>query len=113
MMSQYVVHHAPKYFPEPEVFKPERWTSEFKNSLPKGAYFPFGAGPRGCIGEPLAWMEAVIVIATIAQTWRLKYAGNPPPKLNVRFNLPPRYVLVRVPRPEDEMPMRTSMRSNH
>ena len=72
--SQYVMHHDARFFPEPEKFIPDRWTPEFKKSLPALSYFPFGAGPRNCIGEPLAWMDSVIVLASIGQSWRLRPA---------------------------------------
>lgn len=71
-MSPYVLHRDQRYFDAPEVFRPERWTPAFKANLPKFAYFPFGGGPRQCIGESFAKMELVLVIATIAQRWRFR-----------------------------------------
>ena len=71
MMSQYVMQRDARYFPQPLRFDPERWTPEFKVALPKYAYFPFGGGPRGCIGEGFAWMEMILVVATLAQRWKL------------------------------------------
>ena len=71
LMSPYVLQRDARFFPDPEVFRPERWTPEFKQSLPPFAYFPFGGGTRRCIGESFAWMELVLVAATIAQRWRL------------------------------------------
>ena len=70
LTSQYVMHHNPLYFHDPETFKPERWTPEFRATLPKFAYFPFGGGPRLCIGEAFAWTEGELLIATLAQKWR-------------------------------------------
>ncbi len=72
LMSQYVMHRDPRYFPDPDRFDPERWTPEFKASLPRYAYFPFGGGPRQCIGENFAWMEAILLLATLARRWRLR-----------------------------------------
>jgi cytochrome P450 len=72
IMSQWVMHRDSRFFAEPERFDPDRWTPAFKSSLPKFAYFPFGGGPRQCIGESFAWMELVLVVATIAQRWRLR-----------------------------------------
>jgi cytochrome P450 len=72
MMSQYVMHRDARYFLEPLRFDPERWTPEFRAALPKYAYFPFGGGPRGCIGEGFAWMEMVLIVATLAQRWKLR-----------------------------------------
>jgi cytochrome P450 len=72
VVSPYVMHREARYFPEPLRFHPERWTPEFKATLPKYAYFPFGGGPRGCIGEGFAWMEMILVVATLAQQWKLQ-----------------------------------------
>ncbi len=57
---------------------PERWTPEFKASLPPFAYFPFGGGARRCIGESFAWMELVLVAATLAQRWRMRLVPGHP-----------------------------------
>ncbi len=67
VFSQWVIHHLPDVWGDPEVFRPERWDTASEQKLPKGAYFPFGAGPRICIGMPLADMEARLVLATILQ----------------------------------------------
>jgi cytochrome P450 len=72
VVSQYVIHRDARYFPEPLRFAPERWTPEFRAALPKYAYFPFGGGPRGCLGEGFAWMEIILVVATLAQQWKLR-----------------------------------------
>jgi cytochrome P450 len=71
LASQWVNHHQARFFPEPLAFRPERWTPEMEARLPKFAYFPFGGGPRLCIGESFAWMEGVLLIATLAQRWRM------------------------------------------
>ncbi len=73
---QYVTHRDPRYFDEPEAFKPERWTEEFVKQLPRYAYFPFGGGPRLCIGNSFAIMETVLILATIAQRFRLKLVSE-------------------------------------
>src|SRR5436190_19803264 len=65
-----------RYFDNPEAFLPERWKSEAIKQLPKYAYFPFGGGPRLCIGNSFAMMEAVMLLATIAQRFRLAIAPN-------------------------------------
>jgi cytochrome P450 len=70
-MSQWVMHRDPRYFDEPERFHPDRWTPEFSKRLPKFAYFPFGGGPRVCIGAAFAMMEATLLLATIAQRFRV------------------------------------------
>jgi cytochrome P450 len=72
VMSQYLVHRDPRFFARADVFDPSRWCSPATTWRPKLAYFPFGAGPRACIGEGLAWMEGVLILATLAPTWDLK-----------------------------------------
>jgi cytochrome P450 len=88
MMSPWVVQRDARWFPEPERFRPERWTPEFKESLPRLAFFPFGAGARQCIGDSFAWTEMTLLIATIAQRWRLAHvAGHravPQPLITLR-----------------------------
>jgi cytochrome P450 len=88
LMSPYVMHRNPRYFPEPERFNPERFTPEAKQNRPKFAYFPFGGGPRMCIGERFAWMEGVLLLATIAQRWRFnlvpKQIIEPHPQITLR-----------------------------
>jgi cytochrome P450 len=78
LMSPWVMHRDGRYFPDPERFDPDRWTPEFKAALPRFAYFPFGGGPRRCIGEPFAWMELVLVVATMAQRWKLRLVPGHP-----------------------------------
>ena len=63
LMPQWVVHRDPRFFDDPDSFRPERWTAEFQKQLPKFAYFPFGGGPRLCIGNTFAMMELVLVLA--------------------------------------------------
>lgn len=65
------VHRDRRWFEEPEVFRPERWEGDLAQRLPRFAYFPFGGGPRQCIGNSFAQMEAVLLLATIAQRFRL------------------------------------------
>jgi cytochrome P450 len=69
LVSQWIRHRHPRYFPEPEKFEPERWLQEL--NLPKMAYFPFGGGPRICVGSSFAMMEATLGLATIIQNFRL------------------------------------------
>src|SRR6202167_4240458 len=76
IMAQWVMHRDARYFAEPEVFRPERWLDGLENRLPAGAYFPFGDGPRRCIGQNFALMEAVLVIATIAQKFQLQLVAG-------------------------------------
>jgi cytochrome P450 len=78
MTSQYLMHRDPRYYPDPNRFDPLRWTTEAQAQRPKFAYFPFAAGPRVCIGEPFAWMEGILLIATLAQRWRMQLEPNFP-----------------------------------
>ena len=72
LTSQWVVHHDPRWFPNPEGFDPDRWLPERSRSLPRFAYFPFGGGPRTCIGNHFAMMEATLILAMIASRWRVE-----------------------------------------
>jgi len=78
IMSPYIVQRDARYYAEPERFHPDRWTAEFRATLPQFAYFPFGGGPRRCIGESFAWMELVLVVATIAARWKLDLVPGHP-----------------------------------
>jgi cytochrome P450 len=78
LMSPYAMHRNPDYWPEPERFDPDRFLPEAVASRPKFAYFPFGGGARVCIGERFAWMEGILVMAAIAQKWRLRLDANHP-----------------------------------
>lgn len=72
LFSQWVMHRDPRYFDAPAEFRPERWLGGLQKQLPKYAFFPFGGGPRLCIGNQFAMMEAVLLLATIAQRYRLR-----------------------------------------
>jgi cytochrome P450 len=95
--SQYIVQRDPQFFPDPTVFRPERFTPEAKASRPKFAYFPFGGGGRQCIGESFAWMEAILVLVTLAQRWRLKLAENQQIELQPKITLRPKFGVQVVP----------------
>jgi len=71
-MHQWVLHRDPDLYDDPLAFRPDRWTEEMEASLPPYAYFPFGGGPRRCIGDRFAMLEARLVLATIAQEWRFE-----------------------------------------
>ena len=74
IVSQFITQRDPRHFADPLRFNPDRFAPAGKATFPKFAYFPFGAGYRQCIGESLAWMEGSLVLATIAQHWRLQLA---------------------------------------
>ncbi len=88
LMSQFVMHRNPEYYPDPLRFIPERFSAEGKAQRPKLTYFPFGAGGRQCIGESFAWMEAILVLATFAQRWKISLVCNrtvtPEPLITLR-----------------------------
>jgi cytochrome P450 len=67
LMSQWVVQHDPRFYAAPETFRPQRWSADFMRTLPKFAYFPFGGGPRLCIGNTFAMMEMTLILAVLAQ----------------------------------------------
>lgn len=87
----YAIHRNPIYFPEPSRFNPERWSEESNSQLPRFAYIPFGGGPRHCLGEQFAWMETALVIATIAQRWRLRLKDGHPVVAKPYATLRPKY----------------------
>ena len=88
VVCQWVTHRDARWFPDPERFDPERFGPAAKEARPKFAYFPFGGGPRVCIGEGFAWMEGVLVLAAIARRWRLRLAPGqeivPAPSITLR-----------------------------
>lgn len=75
-ISQWVTHRDPRYYEEPEAFRPERWLSESIKQLPKYAWFPFGGGPRQCIGSSLAMLELVLMTACVVRRFRLELAPD-------------------------------------
>jgi cytochrome P450 len=78
IMSPFIVQRDGRHYRDPERFDPDRWTPEQKAALPPFAYFPFGGGPRRCIGESFAWMELILIVATIAQRWDLRLVPGHP-----------------------------------
>lgn len=90
-MSQFVVHRDPRYFPDPLKFRPERFTPEEQEKRPRFAYFPFGGGPRVCIGEAFAWMEASLLLATLAQKWTMRHVESHRIALQPLITLRPKF----------------------
>jgi cytochrome P450 len=76
VLSQWVTHRDPRWFSEPDRFHPDRWGEPAAAKLPRFAYFPFGGGPRVCIGAGFAMMEATLLLATIAQRYRMLLVPN-------------------------------------
>jgi cytochrome P450 len=90
LVCQYVMHRDPRFFPDPERFDPDRWTAEARAARPQFSYFPFGGGPRRCIGEGFAWTEAVLMLATLARRWRLRPAPGAKVEAHPRITLRPK-----------------------
>ena len=95
--SQYIIQRSAEHFPDPLRFDPERFTPERKAGRSKFVYFPFGAGSRQCIGEAFAWMEATLVLATIAQRWRLRLIPGQRLEVQPKITLRPKYGIRMLP----------------
>ncbi|MBZ5605558.1 MAG: cytochrome P450 [Acidobacteriia bacterium] len=91
LMSPFVVHRDARWFPEPEQFDPSRFLPEAVAARPKFSYFPFGGGTRVCIGERFAWMEGVLLLATLAQRWRLRLVPGHPVEKRALITLRPKH----------------------
>lgn len=90
MLSQYIMQRDGRFYEDPAEFRPERWTEKFERELPRGAFFPFSAGDRHCIGEGFAWQEALLILATLLERWRLELVPGqrirPRPSVTLRPN---------------------------
>jgi cytochrome P450 len=88
VLSQWVIHRDPRFFADADAFRPGRWADGLAGRLPRCAYFPFGGGPRVCIGNGFAMAEAVLVLATVAQRFRLSlepgFTVTPQPFVTLR-----------------------------
>lgn len=86
-----MIHRSPRYYPDPERFDPERFTPEARASRPRLAYLPFSYGPRNCIGEHFAWMEAVLILAGLLQRFQFRLAPGQSVEPEPLITLRPRY----------------------
>ena len=91
LASQWVMHRDARFYEQPERFMPERWLDGLESRLPPGAYFPFGDGPRRCIGQGFAQLETALVIAAIAQKFRFRLKKDFPVVLEPLVTLRPKY----------------------
>ncbi|MDP9052483.1 MAG: cytochrome P450, partial [Acidobacteriota bacterium] len=91
LMSQWVMHHDPRFYDEPDLFHPDRWLDERTKSAPRFSYFPFGGGPRICIGASFAFTEAALVLATIAQRYQVRVDSTTPIEPTPSITLRPRH----------------------
>jgi len=98
MLSQWAMHRSERFWDDPEQFDPDRWAGD--DDRPRFAYFPFGAGPRHCIGKHLAELEAKLILARTAQEYRLEHTRDGEPDLQPTLTMHPR----------DGMPMRVHER---
>lgn len=94
LMSPYLIHHDSRFHPEPNQFNPSSWAERVGLQNSRYDYLPFSAGPRSCIGQQYAWLEGVVVLASIAQSWHLKLVPNHPVEFDQLINLRPRYGMV-------------------
>jgi cytochrome P450 len=88
-VCQYTLHRDPAWWSDPECFRPERFAPEAEPPVQKFAYLPFSGGPRGCIGEHLAWTECILVVAALARRWRLQSPDGEPVGLRPSITLRP------------------------
>jgi cytochrome P450 len=96
VVSPWLLHRDARWFPDPSGFRPERWPA---GPEPRHAYVPFGAGPRMCIGEPFAWMEAALLLATIGRRWELELSPDARVELQPVVTLRPRQGMAMIARP--------------
>jgi cytochrome P450 len=90
MLSQWAVHRSPRYWDSPLEFDPDRWLDERADTRHRFAYFPFGGGPRFCIGKQLSMLEARLILGTVCQQYRLEYARDEPFELRGSLTMHPR-----------------------
>lgn len=103
VLWSYLIHRDPRHFPQPERFLPERFAPDAPNPPPKGAYLPFGAGQRACIGQAFAMIEAQLIVATLCSKLRFEFAGRNPLHVRAGVTISPR----------GGMPMRLYSRVQH
>jgi cytochrome P450 len=97
VLSPYVTHRDPRWWPEPERFDPDRFLSAITEERPKFAYFPFGGGPRVCVGERFSWMEGVLLLATLGQMWRFRSLPHTRAEIQPLITLRPRNPILLCP----------------
>lgn len=102
LLSQWVTHRDPRWWPDPDRFVPDRWLDNSQKVRPRWAYFPFGGGRRRCIGEGFAWTEAVLALAIIVHRWRLHRLPGRQLRLDPLITLRPKGGLWLRPEPRQE-----------
>lgn len=91
LMSPYLIHRDSRFYPKPDEFNPHAWAERAGGQESRYTYFPFSVGPRSCIGQHYAWLEGVLVLASIAQFWRIALVPDHPVELAQLLNLRPKY----------------------
>jgi cytochrome P450 len=94
LFSPYLLHRHPRYWKEPDTFRPERFDAAHESERPRFAYMPFAAGPRHCIGETLALYEMYMHLYKVARRYRLTYVPDRPLELEAHINLRTKYPLM-------------------
>ncbi len=89
VLPPWIVHRDPRFFDQPDEFRPERWTEKFEDQIPKFAYFPFGGGQRTCIGASFAKMQISLMLATMVQRFKCRLARGFELKLRPTITLQP------------------------
>jgi cytochrome P450/ubiquinone/menaquinone biosynthesis C-methylase UbiE len=90
-INQYVMHHDARFFANPFAFDPERWTDEERATRPRYSFFPFGGGPRLCVGAGFAMMEGRLVLAALARHWRFRLAPGHSVRTAPQLTLRPKH----------------------
>jgi cytochrome P450 len=90
VVSPFVTHRDPRLWEDPLAFRPERWRADASSNRHRYSFFPFGGGSRVCIGEPFAYLEGRLVLATVAQRWRFQPVSNELPALRPYLTLRPK-----------------------
>jgi cytochrome P450 len=93
MLPQWGMHRSERFWDDPDAFDPERWRPERASERPRFAYFPFGGGPRHCIGKHLAMLEAQLIVATVAREYRLDFTGETPLELLPSLTVHPKQTM--------------------
>ena len=89
LVSQYLLQRDARFWRDPLVFDPDRWTPEQAETVVPNSYFPFGVGQRRCVGEGMAWMEIMLTLAALLPRWRVQPSGSAPVQTRAGFTLQP------------------------
>ena len=93
MLPQWGVHRSERYWDDPETFDPERFSPDRRSDRPRFAFFPFGGGPRHCIGKHLSLLEAKLIVATVVSEYELDFQGDAPLELMPSLTMHPRQTM--------------------